>query len=54
MDLGALVALVVILAIAVALAVGGVRVGMLLAPRIERWGTPPDAGDEGSEADERR
>ena len=30
---------------AVALAVIGIRVGMLLAPRMERWGAPREADD---------
>jgi hypothetical protein len=30
---------------AVVLAVIGIRVGMLLAPRMERWGAPRDADE---------
>jgi hypothetical protein len=47
MDL--LVIAVVVVVVAVAAAVVGIRVGMLAAPRIERWGTPrdPDSEDTG-------
>ena len=34
--------IVVVLVVAVAVAVLGVRVGMLVAPRIDRWATPPE------------
>ena len=37
---------VVLLVVAVAVAVIGVRVGMLAAPWIERWGTPRDPENE--------
>ena len=36
----------VLAAAAVVLAVIGIRVGMLVAPRIERWGAPRDPQDE--------
>jgi hypothetical protein len=49
-----LVALAIVVLVATALAAIGVRVGMLLAPRVERWGTPAEPQDEESKADDRR
>jgi len=37
---------VILVVVAVAMAVIGVRVGMLVAPWIERWGTPRDPENE--------
>ncbi len=37
---------VVFLVVVVALTVIGIRVGMLVAPWIERWGTPRDPENE--------
>lgn len=31
---------------ALVVAVLGIRIGMLVAPRIDRWGAPKDPGDE--------
>lgn len=45
---------VVLVAVAAALTVVGIRVGMLLAPRVERLGTPREPGGEDSGADDRR
>ena len=38
--------IVIVVVIAAVLAVVGIRVGMLLAPRIDRWGAPPKPDDE--------
>lgn len=48
------VALAIVILVATALAAAGVRVGMLLAPRVERWGTPAEPEHEEPTADDRR
>jgi len=53
MDLGALVGIAVVVAIAVGVAVLWIRVGMLVAPRVERWGAPRDPETEDTAADDR-
>ena len=45
--------IVVLVVGALILAVAGVRVGMLLAPRIERWGTPREPEDKEATTDDR-
>jgi hypothetical protein len=37
---------VVLLIMTAVIAVMGIRIGMLVAPRIDRWGTPRDPEDE--------
>jgi hypothetical protein len=44
----------VLLVVAAALAVVAIGVGMLLAPRVERWGAPREPEPEDSRADDRR
>jgi hypothetical protein len=46
--------IVVLVVVAAVVTVLGIRVGMLLAPRVERWGTPPEPPDEDPSADDRR
>jgi hypothetical protein len=46
-----LIALAVFAAVVVVLAVGGVRLGMLLAPRIDRLTEPHDEADGGDDTD---
>jgi hypothetical protein len=48
------VEIVVVVVVAAVVAVVGIRVGMLLAPRVERWGTPPEPPNEDPSADDRR
>jgi hypothetical protein len=47
-------AIAMVVLVATALAAIGVRVGMLLAPRVESWGTPAEPQDEEPTADDRR
>jgi hypothetical protein len=44
---------VVLLIITAGLAVVGIRVGMLLAPRIERWGDAPEEEAHAPDDDDR-
>jgi hypothetical protein len=53
MESGPVLAAVVVAVMAVAVAAVGIRVGMLLAPRVERWGTPRDESEDGSADDHR-
>ena len=48
--MGELIALVVFVAIVVVVAVVGIRLGMLLAPRLDRL-TEPDDEDDGGDDD---
>jgi hypothetical protein len=48
---GSLVELVVFVGIVAVVLVAGLRVGMLLAPRIDRLTQPPEPSDEEDDAD---
>jgi hypothetical protein len=49
---GSLVELVVFVGIVAVVLVAGLRVGMLLAPRIDRLTQPPEPSDEEHDADD--
>ncbi len=52
MSTGSLVELAVFVGIVAVVLVAGVRVGMLLAPRIDRLTQPPEASDEEHDVDD--
>ena len=54
LDAASLAWLVAIVAVVVLVGALAIRVGMLLAPKIERWDAPPEPDDEGGRADDQR
>ena len=46
--------IIVVLVVAAVVAVLGIRIGMLLAPRLERWGAPPDDAEAQASDDDKR